>query len=340
MSKKIDLKDAKCTGLSLLAPVLLKKNDDDEKVDFEIEAYTGAVVERWFGKLVIEIAGIKAKAQIPVLFNHDRDFIVGYSTETSNDKSFFVIGKFSEVTEKGKEVKGLAEEGFPWQASIGVRPVKVVSLGDGAKETVNGKTVKGPAEVWLESEVFETSFVPLGADGDTSVSTFSKFDEKEAPSGAEYKPKEKEERMEYTMGAIEKDAPELLAEIQTAAKAEGHDAGVEQERTRVNSLLAIDDADPDAKAKAIGDGVSVDAAYKMFFEAEKGKKAEELAALAVDTPEGVGQSGKVAKVDGTEGFMAAVTAHQKENKCTRTQALKAVASEKPELHAAFLGKGA
>jgi hypothetical protein len=46
--------------------------------------------------------------------------------------------------------------------------------------TVNGQPVQGPAEVWLESEVFETSFVPLGADGNTRVSVFSQHEQQRA----------------------------------------------------------------------------------------------------------------------------------------------------------------
>jgi len=171
-----NLSNAKCTELSWVAPVQLAKNNDAGS-GFLIEAYTGDSVDRWYGKLAIEIDGIKAKNQIPVLMNHDPNKIVGYSTETYKDGSFFVAGKFSGVTGIGHEVKELAGEGFPWQASIGVRPLKIMSLETDEEAKVNGKSVKGPGEIWLESEVFETSFVPLGADGNTKVSTFSNFTE-------------------------------------------------------------------------------------------------------------------------------------------------------------------
>lgn len=230
---EIKLNDAKCTGLTLSAPVQLAQ-DADVVTGFEIEAYTGTVVDRWWGKLAIEVDGIKAKKQIPVLMNHNSNQIVGYSTKTHKDGSFFVTGKFSDVTEKGKEVKGLAQEGFPWQASIGVRPVKILSLEKDGKADVNGKTLKGPAEIWLESEVFETSFVPLGADSNTSVATFSKFEEIEAPTGAEHTTHEKEENMEkITMEVLAKDAPELLAKI----KGESLKEGAKQERERIQAVL-------------------------------------------------------------------------------------------------------
>jgi len=313
---EIKLNEAKCTGLSLSAPVQLAK-DDESGNGFLIEAYTGEVVDRWWGMLAIEVDGIKAKKQIPVLMNHDPNQIVGYSTKTHKDSSFFVTGKFSEVTEKAREVSGLAKEGFPWQASIGVRPVKIMSLEKDGKALVNGKNLKGPAEVWLESEVFETSFVPLGADSNTSISTFSKFDEEPAPMGEIINLKE-DNQMEWTLENLTKEAPDLLAQIQAEAQKTGNDeglaAGITQERERVTAILAIDDADAAAKAQAITEGLSVEGSYKLFYEAEKLNKNKDLENLEIQTPESVGQQGHETNDDGKENFMDAVLAYQSEKK--------------------------
>lgn len=347
MSKEISLKDAKCTGLSWNAPVQLKAQNEEVGTNFSIEAYTGEVVDRWWGKLAISIDGIKAKNKIPVLLGHVSSQIVGHSTKTYKDGSFFVDGKFSGVTQEAEKVKGLADEGFPWQASIGVRPIKILSIEKGGNMKVNGKNLNGPAEVWLESQVNEVSFVALGADGNTSVSTFSrfeKFEEQDAPQGAEHNTLAQgdENHMKITLEELEKDAPELLTKIRTESKTAGYDeglaAGVDQERKRVSELMAIEDADQDAKGKAICEGLSVDAAYKLFFEAEKKKKDEGLEELHKETPDSAGQSGKKAGQDGEETFMDAVSAYQKEKGCTRTEALKAVATARPALHAAYLEK--
>jgi hypothetical protein len=225
----IQLNDAKCTGLSFVAPVQLAKGVQDH--EFLIEAYTGEVIDRWWGMLSIDIKGIKAKNQIPVLMNHNPDKIVGYSTRTFIDNSFFVSGKFSGVTDSAKEAKGLAGEGFPWQASIGVKPIKIMALEKNGKAEVNGKMLEGPAEIWLESEVIETSFVPLGADGNTSVSTFSKFQEVANNNLGEVK------SMEITMEILAKDAPDLLAQIKTGAKKEGIEIGAKEELQRIKEVL-------------------------------------------------------------------------------------------------------
>ncbi len=230
MKKIIKLQDAKCTSFELSAPVFFAADEDGVGENFKIEAYTGEIVDRWWGKLAVDVDGITAAQNMPVLRDHNPKQIVGYSQKSWKDGSFFVAGKFSKVTADAGEVKALAAEGFPWQASIGVRPIKIMSLEQDGEAEVNGKTVKGPAEVWLESQVFETSFVSLAADGNTAVSTFSKIEEVapehgEGPSGAQHKPK-KGEKMKITLALLEKDAPELLAEIRQAAKAEGLTEGV------------------------------------------------------------------------------------------------------------------
>jgi len=237
MNKQIELKDAKCTSLSLSAPITLLKKDENNN-NFLIEAYTGEIVERWWGWLAIDLEGIKARKKIPVLMNHRTDKIVGHSTNTYTDKSFFVSGQFSSVTDSAKEVKELAVEGFPWQASIGVRPLKIMSLEKGAKENVNGKKLSGPAEIWLESEIFETSFVPLGADDNTSIATFAKFDE--APQSVNINTNDKENFMDITLEKLAKDAPALLAEIETAAIAEGKKEGLaEGEKVGAQKVIEL-----------------------------------------------------------------------------------------------------
>lgn len=233
---EIDVKKAKCTSLELSAPVCLADGDSSGK--FIIEAYTGAIVDRFWGKLGIEVSGIKAKQRIPVFKGHDQTEIVGWSDRTWSDNSFMVSGVFSESTSAAKEAKALAAEGFPWQASIGVRPTKVLSISEKNSQVVNGVDITGPAEVWTESEVFEVSFVPLGADDQTSISTFSKFIESESePQGEVLNNKtadEGENMMPITIEKLQTEEPALLKEIQESARIEGATA----ERERIQAVLA------------------------------------------------------------------------------------------------------
>jgi len=228
---EIEVKNARCTALEISAPVLLAQ---DEAGGVEIEAYTGAAVDRWWGKLAIDVSGIQAKQQIPIFRGHNSDAIVGWSQKTWKDSSFRVAGKFSGSTDAAKEAKALAAEGFPWQASIGVRPLKVLSIEEKASHEVNGATLEGPAEIWIESEVFEVSFVPLGADDKTSIATFSKFTEPPQSDSQNKTPEREDVKMELTLEKLETDAPDLLKQIQDRARADGAEA----ERNRIQAVLA------------------------------------------------------------------------------------------------------
>lgn len=241
MGQKIDLKDAKCTKLTFDSAVNFLRQDGKDETDvtgFDIEAYTGAVVKRWWGNLIVAIDGITAKQQMPIFKNHDPDEIVGYSTSATKGDIFRVSGVFSKATEAAKEVQALAEEGFPWQASIGVKPKMILEIMKGSSMLVNGQDVEGPAEVWLESEVFETSFVPLGADGNTRVSVFSEI-EQDANSAAATTMK----RSKMDLEKLKKDHPDLVKAIteealagREAELAQAKQEGAEAERGRIQSV--------------------------------------------------------------------------------------------------------
>jgi len=265
--KKIGIDAANCTALSIHAPVEMLKNTPNDSLvtGFSIKAYTGEVVDRWWGQLAIDLSGLSAKQQIPIFLNHDPDQIVGYSKSTRSGEAFFVDGVFSSATDEAKRAKALANEGFPWQASIGVRAKSILKIEEGVSTPVNGREVTGPAEVWMESEVFETSFVPVGADSNTSIATFSSFEENEipdfrqyeidhrdtAPSGAELSlhNHRKDVVMEkITIEVLKEQAPDLLAGIESAAaeKArkeglkEGLKQGAEIERKRIEEVMSQD----------------------------------------------------------------------------------------------------
>jgi hypothetical protein len=160
--------------LTLSAPVELAALAEEESAPrrFSILAYTGKLIDwGYWGRFIIDLGGMKlAKAKVPALLNHDRGQIVGTIDQGSgDDNGFYVAGAFSKITEAAKEVLGLADESFPWQASIGVQAKKIVQLAKDATMQVNGQTVTGPCDVWTESSVFETSFCPFGADDDTAA---------------------------------------------------------------------------------------------------------------------------------------------------------------------------
>lgn len=138
---------------------------------FAILAHTGQIMERWGWRFVYDLEGMEVgKASIPALLNHCESCIVGYTDKTEkNAAGLHLYGVFSGSTESAKEVLALAQEGFPWQASIGVRALAITELREGASMVVNGVTVQGPVDVITQSIVQEISFCPLGQDNNTAA---------------------------------------------------------------------------------------------------------------------------------------------------------------------------
>lgn len=286
----------KAKNLILTAPVELLRGAPGDAPEasaaitgFDLSAYTGAVVERFWGRLVIALDGITASQQMPVFLGHDQDRIVGYAQRAGNeDGAFRVRGVFSQSTDAAQEVMALAAEGFPWQASIGVSPRAIHELPTGAVMEVNGRQITGPIDVWTASEVFETSFVPLGADSTTSATVF----ERQEPA----QPISQEQHMD--LETLKKEHPELVqavaAETLASLTAETLKtscpelaagllaAGAEQERNRIAEVR--EQCIPGhealiARLELDGKSTGADAA-KAIVAAEKAARLQAAASLA------------------------------------------------------------
>ena len=328
--------------INLTGPVLFQAAEPDNSVrKFDIQAYTGAVINTWYGKLVFDISGMSSRTKMPVLREHIRDRIVGFGKGSQDGKAFSVSGEFSKYTRDGLECLALADEGYPWQASVGIRPVKVKTIDEKEDFQVNGKSLKGPAEIWLKSDVGEVSFVSLGADSNTSISVFSESTEEidveleslSQPQTAGSETGPNKENRPMTKEELMAQAPELAATL----KAEG----AAEERTRVTQILA---ADPEMKhitvlKQAIEAGHAADGVFKSLFEAERQFRLTGLRTLAENATPPVGQS----RTDGTETtsapaktFFGEVEAVMKAQNINKAAAVRHVQALHPELHAAFL----
>lgn len=336
-------------GKKLTHPILLSaplsfelSADDSQAPDtFLMTAYTGQVIEMgWYGRYVFEVAGMKAKSKIPILREHTRDRVVGWSQKAWADRNQFLIsGQFSKSTPDAREVLALAQEGYPWQASVGIKPVKIKRL-ESDKESfkVNGAQVSGPLVIWLESEVGEVSFVSLGADGDTAAIALA--DQlTEAEEGLNH-----EENCEMTLQELKEKHPDIYqaafglgaasidaGKIETEAKA----AGAAEERARVMEILKAE-GDQAMTLKAIEDGTSAQDAGWIFYRAEKENRSQKLEDLKAGLPESAGHGAKQTDKSGPRDFEKLVEAHMKEHNCSRGKAISAVAKANPEAHDAYL----
>lgn len=140
---------------------------------FNGTAYTGGPlqVSAYYYPVVLDLTGITTRAKsIPSFLNHDPTGIVGHidgieiATQTIK-----VAGLMSGAGAAKQEVAESADNGFPWKMSVGVYPTNVEFVAEKASAKANGRTFQGPCNIVRGGSLEEVSFVPIGADGKTSV---------------------------------------------------------------------------------------------------------------------------------------------------------------------------
>lgn len=162
-------------GFELLAAEADAPGGENGKLrKFRMVAYTGAPMKVGFGwPVVVDLAGLTVPGQRrPILRDHDAARIVGHTETievTAGGRRLNVAGLISGVGDDAAEVVALAANGFPWQASIGASVERLEYVDRGSSVTVNGRSVSGPVYVARATTLGEVSFVPMGADANTSA---------------------------------------------------------------------------------------------------------------------------------------------------------------------------
>jgi len=161
-------------GFELLAAEGGEGEGEGKLRKFRMVAYTGAAMKVGFGwPVVVDLAGLTVPGQRrPILRDHDPARIVGHTEAievTAGGRRLNVAGLISGVGDDAAEVVALAANGFPWQASIGASVERMEYVDRGSSVTVNGRSVAGPVYVARATTLGEVSFVPMGADANTSA---------------------------------------------------------------------------------------------------------------------------------------------------------------------------
>lgn len=230
----------------------VKLGSSDKNKDlrtFEMLAYTGKAVNGGFGDpIILDVSGIEIAGPPPILRNHNSDQVVGFSTDVkkTDNKNIEISGVVSGSTSAGKEVAQLADEGFPWQASIGFEIEKVTFLDSKEEKQVNGSTFQGPGLVVTKSRLTESSFVPAGADGATTATVFS--NNGCVLKASDFRVKETKQmnwdEIKKTLGIKEditdENAQSLILSLWNTSQEE-----LSSVKTELNSLKAMKDKAPD-----------------------------------------------------------------------------------------------
>lgn len=222
------------------------------KRKFEGVAYSGDKISgHWYwGDVVFDLASTAAPNKLPMLLGHDRDKVVGFSNSVDVANEIKVAGLLSGVTEEGKQVAALSDEGFPWQMSVHIEPKRVEEVGAGEMVTVNGRQFTGPINVFRNNVIREISFTPTGWDAQTSAVAMAHGVSKGAD---EMDPKELEK---LQARAAERDTFEATAKAEKEAREKA-----EREAAESKAKVAEFEAAQVAQAKA-----KRDADVKALFE--------------------------------------------------------------------------
>ncbi len=139
-----------------------------------MKAHSGKPMKHYYyGKMAVDTSGVKFKGKrFPVLNQHWLDEKIGSSEKLvlHDDHSLHLDSEsFKFVnSEHATEFIDNSDNGFPYQASISIQPLKVEKLSEGTSAEVNGYTLKGPALIIRESDYAETSVCVWGRDSNTS----------------------------------------------------------------------------------------------------------------------------------------------------------------------------
>lgn len=195
--------------------------------------YSGGPVRHWwFGDVIIDLESTSFRGRkFPVLRDHDTDRILGFSgrpeivADDTGKKSIHLTNVTLVDTEDTQKVVQLGDEGFPFQASISIRPTKIQRLEEGEEAQVNGFTVKGPIAIWRNNIYKEGSVCVFGVDSNTATTVFSEQEVAEMPKvdfsyieeGNEHQPKPEEKAMPFDPSQF-KDDPAFAAFVDATKK--------------------------------------------------------------------------------------------------------------------------
>lgn len=143
---------------------------------FSMLAYSGGPMDVGFGyPVVVDLAGMTVTDKSrPILRDHDPGKVVGHTTGVDvKAKSIRVSGVISGTNDHANDVLTAADNGFPWQSSIGARIKQMEFADKGESIEANGRKFTGPVYVARQSVLGEVSFVALGADDNTSATVIA-----------------------------------------------------------------------------------------------------------------------------------------------------------------------
>ncbi|MEO1993876.1 MAG: hypothetical protein ABGZ17_01205, partial [Planctomycetaceae bacterium] len=166
---KATLANARQLGTFVLAAA-----DSDKARRFSIDAYDGGPlpVEGFEHPVIVDLDTLSYPDSIPLLIDHTAtvEATLGSTDSIENDgQELRMSGLVTATSDKALQVVAQSDKGQRWQASIGVRVGAVEEIPAGQVVVVNKQEFRGPVLVARDSQMYETSVLPAGADWTTRV---------------------------------------------------------------------------------------------------------------------------------------------------------------------------
>jgi hypothetical protein len=223
---KISKKALEFTDHDSFAKVTPK--EDGKSRGLKMVGYSGKIIKNhWYwGNLAIDTAGISmAKKVLPVLQDHETDRKIGFGSFVINEKHEVVSGDFTFVdTPHAAEFIKLSDQGFPYEASIQARPVKIQRLTEDEETEVNGYRMKGPGTVWRESVLKESSVCTFGADANTKSVAMTEDEEVDVEVTQMKEKTNQEEEVVMDLTKLKTEHPDLFNQVVAVGKQEAETA--------------------------------------------------------------------------------------------------------------------
>ncbi len=138
-------------------------------------AYSGGTIPQYgfYGDTCIDIDSLTLPdGRLFALVDHDPSKRAGHFSAFIENDAIIVEGELFQSTDAGREVSGLMAEGAPWQMSVGIQ-AEAQSSDKKRKVKCNGRDLDVHT-IFSNAVLREVSFVPVGADPNTSVAAFSR----------------------------------------------------------------------------------------------------------------------------------------------------------------------
>lgn len=160
------------------ADINLAEEGEEKKTRYaSMLVYSGKPMRHWlFGDLAIDVNGLKfgKKSKFPVLEEHETDRKLGFSGKPKTDEGNVKLEKIRLLENShANEFYENSKAGFPYQASISIKPLRIERLEEGSSAEVNNQKLKGPAMIIREAEYREGSACVFGVDSNTSTAAFN-----------------------------------------------------------------------------------------------------------------------------------------------------------------------